>query len=217
MAHDPSVPASLDTLHRALGDLLVAEGLITTDQLARALAEQSAWGGRLGQTLLGLGFVDEGDLAAAIARQWALPVAALDQAPPPKGVASVLPLALAERYGVLALDEAPGPDGRQRFACIDPTHNEGIGAVRRHTGVVPLLAVTTPSELDRHLRRVYYGEGPATVPLADPRLNVTRRSVAPAPEAGSPAERLSAIEARLSATEARLARIEDVLAGRSGR
>ena len=42
-----------------LGDLLVQKGLITEDQLMRALKEQRLRGTKLGETLISLGFVSE--------------------------------------------------------------------------------------------------------------------------------------------------------------
>jgi len=41
-----------------LGDILLREGLISPDQLKKALAEQKASGMRLGYTLVKLGFVE---------------------------------------------------------------------------------------------------------------------------------------------------------------
>ena len=86
-----------------LGDLLVQAGAITAAQLERALKEQLAWGGRLGQVLLSLGFTDEVRIATAIARQLGLPAVDLDRAQLPPQVTQLLPLELAERYGLMPL------------------------------------------------------------------------------------------------------------------
>jgi type IV pilus assembly protein PilB len=53
-----------------LGELLVREGLITPEQLRRALEEQRANGTRLGYNLVSLGFVSEADLTRVLARQY---------------------------------------------------------------------------------------------------------------------------------------------------
>jgi type IV pilus assembly protein PilB len=177
-----------------LGEALVAARVITPEQLERALQEQSSWGGRLGQSLLALGFLGEGELAAAIATQFNLPLVDLDAAPPPETATRLLPVTLAERYGVLAL--GPGPaEGRVHVACIDPTNNEAMTEVRRATGLVPEPCVATPSQIERVIRRNYYGE---TRPLAgpDPRLNVTR-AVAPESAVGSVEDRLGGLSERI--------------------
>ena len=53
-----------------LGDILVRDGLITADQLKRALAEQRSSGMRLGYTLVKLGFIDETEITKMLARQY---------------------------------------------------------------------------------------------------------------------------------------------------
>ena len=42
-----------------LGDWLISKGRITQEQLARALHDQSFYGGRLGTSLIKLGYIDE--------------------------------------------------------------------------------------------------------------------------------------------------------------
>jgi hypothetical protein len=52
-----------------LGELLVDRGLLSARQLELALAEQSRTGRRLGEVLVGLGFVSEQALAAVLLQQ----------------------------------------------------------------------------------------------------------------------------------------------------
>ena len=56
-----------------IGDLLVREGLITRDQLARALDEQRQSGTRVGYNLIKLGFIEENELTKMLARQYKMP------------------------------------------------------------------------------------------------------------------------------------------------
>ena len=51
-----------------LGDLLVREGLITREQLEKALQEQRQNGTRVGYNLVKLGFIAETDLPATYIR-----------------------------------------------------------------------------------------------------------------------------------------------------
>ncbi|MGH7546269.1 MAG: type IV-A pilus assembly ATPase PilB [Gemmatimonadota bacterium] len=53
-----------------IGEVLVREGLVSKDQLRRALEEQRANGTRLGFNLVSLGFVSETDLTRVLARQY---------------------------------------------------------------------------------------------------------------------------------------------------
>ena len=57
---------------RPLGRLLVEQGLLTDEELERALAQQQTTGRRLGETIVELGFVSSPDLASALAAQYGL-------------------------------------------------------------------------------------------------------------------------------------------------
>ncbi len=57
---------------RPLGRVLVEQGLLTDDELERALAEQQTTGQRLGETIVKLGFVSGPELAAALASQYGI-------------------------------------------------------------------------------------------------------------------------------------------------
>jgi hypothetical protein len=57
---------------RPLGRLLVEQGLLTGDDLERALAEQQVTGQRLGETIVKLGFVSGPELANALAAQYGI-------------------------------------------------------------------------------------------------------------------------------------------------
>ena len=57
---------------RPLGRLLVEQGLLTDDELERALVEQQVSGKRLGETIVALGFVSGPDLASALATQYGI-------------------------------------------------------------------------------------------------------------------------------------------------
>lgn len=72
--------------HEPLGEILVREGWVTREQLQRGLTHQREIGKRLGETLVELGYVSEGDVAKALALQFAVPflsLAALSITPVP--------------------------------------------------------------------------------------------------------------------------------------
>src|SRR5262245_6686181 len=58
-----------------LGDILLQSGVISTDQLNRALKAQKQFGGLLGQTLVKLNFCSEEAIAKASAQQLGIPYA----------------------------------------------------------------------------------------------------------------------------------------------
>src|SRR5215210_4151895 len=58
-----------------LGELMVAAGLLTVEQVEQALRAQVMWGGRLGTNLVELGFLDLDQLSQALGRQHRMPSA----------------------------------------------------------------------------------------------------------------------------------------------
>jgi type IV pilus assembly protein PilB len=54
---------------KKLGELLLSEGLIDEIQLSSAIGHQRNWGGKLGSTLIELGFISEDEIARALERQ----------------------------------------------------------------------------------------------------------------------------------------------------
>jgi type IV pilus assembly protein PilB len=171
-----------------LGDVLVDARVLTREQLDRALAEQTAWGGRLGQVLLNLGLLDEQTLASAIARQLGLRLVDLDRLKLPAGVSQLLPLAVAERYGVMPLGRREEPK-RLLLACFDPTMNEALQEAQKASGLQIEVYIATSSAIERAIRRVYYGEAaPEAVPGAGA-FSVTRNTRDPL-EGGSMSDQI---------------------------
>lgn len=159
-----------------LGDVLVGAKVITREQLDLALREQSSWGGRLGQNLLSLGFIDEARLTAAIGAHLGLPTVDLDRARLPASVSRLLPLEICERYGIMPLG-ARQLEGKLLLACFDPTNQEAQVAVRRSAGLIPVIHVATASSIDRAIRRYFYGEAAPTPAPGSPLFTVTRNTM----------------------------------------
>lgn len=72
-----------------LGELLLAEKLVTPEQVEEALETQVVHGGRLGTNLVELGFLQEAELARVLGRQHNLPYAAGEMIPDPQALALV--------------------------------------------------------------------------------------------------------------------------------
>jgi Type II secretion system (T2SS), protein E, N-terminal domain len=86
-----------------IGDLLVKAGVITDLQLKAALAEQSQWGGKLGDILVRMEFVTEEVLVRALSKQTGIARADLSGEPNMEAVAKVSP-ETAEEYGVAPVE-----------------------------------------------------------------------------------------------------------------
>jgi type IV pilus assembly protein PilB len=102
-----------------IGDLLVREGLITREQLARALEEQRQNGTRVGYNLIKLGFIEENELTKMLARQYKMPAIDLARFEVDPKIAKMIPTELAVKNLVIPLKR----DGRTlTIAMADPTN-----------------------------------------------------------------------------------------------
>jgi type IV pilus assembly protein PilB len=148
---------------RRLGDLLIEAGLLTEQQLKAALNEQRKWGGRLGRTVVELGFVTETAIGQMLARQLELPSIDLDTAPLPEDAPKWLRLDLCERYGVFPV--ATNPSVRTiSVATSDPTNLEHLQAIEFATNQKVTPIVATASAIERAIRKYYFGEAPPSAP-----------------------------------------------------
>ncbi len=83
---------------KKIGELLIDEGLLTLEQLNRALEEQRAGGGRIGSVLVKMGFIDEEILVDFLARQFHVPQVSLTKLTIPKDVLGIIPPDIAQKY-----------------------------------------------------------------------------------------------------------------------
>src|SRR5437868_3060622 len=102
-----------------IGDLLVREGLITREQLARALQEQKQSGTRVGYKPVKLGFIEENERTKMLARQYKMPAIDLARFEVDPKIAKMIPTELAVKNLVIPLKR----DGRTlTIAMADPTN-----------------------------------------------------------------------------------------------
>jgi len=122
-----------------IGDYLIAEKLITRDQLNRALDEQRTHGGRVGYHLVKLGYVDELTLARALARQYKVPAVDLTRSELDPALVRLIPSDVARQHVVLPLKR----EGRILYvAMADPTNLRIVDDLkfRTRSDIVPVIA-----------------------------------------------------------------------------
>ncbi|MDQ8163440.1 MAG: ATPase, T2SS/T4P/T4SS family [Gemmatimonadota bacterium] len=123
-----------------LGDLLVKEGLLSREHLAKALQEQAANPGqRIGLTVVKMGLVPETEVVRMLARQFRMPAVDLSRFEVDTRLLKLIPADLASKHTVLPLKR----DGRQLTVAIaDPTAMSVIDDLKFITryDIVPVLA-----------------------------------------------------------------------------
>lgn len=135
----PAAPLSRRLTER-LGDLLIQEGLLTKEGLAKALQEQASTPGhRLGQTIVKMGLVPETAVVRLLARQFRMPAVDLSRFEVDTRLLKLIPAELASKHTVLPLKR----DGRSLTVAIaDPTSMSVIDDLKFITryDIIPVLA-----------------------------------------------------------------------------
>lgn len=137
-----------------IGEMLVQLGRIDSVQLKAALAHQRQWGGRLGGTLVHLGFVGELAFLEALGQQLGVPFVVIgDREIPPK-VLALVPRKLAQARRVLPLQvRAEGRRGQLVVALGDPADLGIIDELGFVTGLAVQPVLAGEADLDQALER----------------------------------------------------------------
>jgi len=148
--HTATAAATADKL----GEILVREGLITLDQLKKALMEQKGTGMRLGYTLVKLGFVEETEVTKMLARQYRMPAVDLSRFEVDPKIIKLLPPDIAVKHTVLPLKR----EGRTlTVAIVDPNNVTAIEDIKFITrcDVFPVIAgeYTLRNAIDRYYQQ----------------------------------------------------------------
>ncbi|MEW5862115.1 MAG: ATPase, T2SS/T4P/T4SS family [Pseudomonadota bacterium] len=137
-----------------LGDILVAQKLISQEQLARALEEQKRSGRKLGRLLVEQGFVTDEQICEAISRQLGIPYVNLKYYNLNQELVRRLPEALARRLRAIVLEEHAGA---YLVGMADPTdlfaYDELARALKREIRVAVVSEPLLVHTIDRIYRR----------------------------------------------------------------
>ena len=114
-----------------LGELLVRNKLIDEKQLAKALEEQRTGGGRLGASLVKLGYLQEEDLAAFLSRQYGVPSINLSEFEIDQSVIQLIPADVVQKYQLVPVNRA---GATLIVAMTDPSNIFAIDDIKFMTG-----------------------------------------------------------------------------------
>ena len=144
--------------YRRLGELLLAAGTITQEDLDRGLALQKTQKGRLGEVLIANGIITEDQLIEALQMQLGIEYIDLSKVNIPTELASVVPKNIAKQYQVVPV--AVKKD-ELYLAMSDPLNFYAIEEVRKavRKKVVPMVAHS--AQVERAIQVLYGNEGAA--------------------------------------------------------
>ncbi|HEY0426479.1 MAG TPA: ATPase, T2SS/T4P/T4SS family [Pyrinomonadaceae bacterium] len=122
-----------------LGEILVRENLITSQQLREALEYQRASGGRLGSNLVKLGIISDDVITAVLSRQYGVPSINLELFQIEDETIKLISHEVALKYSVLPISKV---GATLTLAMADPTNVFAMDDIKFMTGlnVEPVIA-----------------------------------------------------------------------------
>jgi general secretion pathway protein E len=137
-----------------IGEMLMGRGLLSQDDLDRALELQKERGEKIGKVLIDLGFVAARDVLSTLSDQLGMPVVTFDERPATSPETENLPARFLRQFKCLPV---AFHDHTVRLAMADPLDFETIAAVRSCTGLKVEPALAFEQEILDAIDR-YYGQ-----------------------------------------------------------
>ena len=134
-----------------LGQLLLARGIVTAEQIEKALAEQKEKGHRklLGELLVEMGYCTENQIASALAQGYGVPYAQVTPKICDPKVIEILPRDFLEEYIVLPLFKV---DNVLTIAVSEPTNVFLIDEIERISGCKVQIVCSTSKDIKATLQ-----------------------------------------------------------------
>jgi type IV pilus assembly protein PilB len=142
-----------------LGELLVANMLITPEQLQQAVAAQAGSGKRLGQVLVEQGALSEDDIAWALSHQLGYPYVYLSPEIIDAETARLLPEAFVRDRRVLPILRF---GQEMTLAMVDPTDQHTVDEITAQTGLQVRRALALSSNIEQMQNWFFPSRGAAS-------------------------------------------------------
>jgi type IV pilus assembly protein PilB len=137
-----------------LGELLVANNLITREHLARSLEEQKESTGqlRLGTILIKNGFISEQDLTSFLSKQYGVPSINLAELEVDHSVIKIIPADVAQKYQIIPVNRA---GSTLIVAMSDPSNIFAVDDIKFMTGYNVEVVVASEAALKSAIDKFY--------------------------------------------------------------
>lgn len=140
-------------LRKRIGDLLLDAGVITQEQLQKALLQQKELKVRLGDLLISEGYITQQQFIEVLEFQLGIPHVQLYRQKIEQKIINLIPQKMAEQHGVIPIRV----DGNKLIlAMSDPLDYFAIDEIRMATGLRVDPVIASKEELERGIKR-YYG------------------------------------------------------------
>jgi type IV pilus assembly protein PilB len=193
-------------VNRRLGDLLVADGLLTAEQLKKALAEQKGSPEKLGSVLVRLNFVNEDQLIGFLSRQYGVPSITLGQLDIDPDVLKLVPAPIARKYEVIPVRRM---GNSLALAMADPTNVFALDDISFMTNLQVLPLVASQTAIKKAIDRNYESKTEAiSSVLSDMQTDLSNVEVV---EEGEEGAKVDVFELKESADEAPVVKLVNMV------
>jgi type IV pilus assembly protein PilB len=193
-------------VNRRLGDLLVADGLLSAEQLKKALAEQKGSPEKIGSVLIRLNFVNEDQLIGFLSRQYGVPSITLAQLDIDSDVLKLVPAPIARKYEVIPVRKM---GNSLALAMADPTNVFALDDISFMTNLQVLPLVASQTAIKKAIDRNYESKTEAiSSVLSDMQTDLGNVEVVAEGEEGS---KVDVFELKESADEAPVVKLVNMV------
>lgn len=137
-----------------LGEILIKESLITSEQLQKALEHQKQHGGKLGSSLMKMGYITDDQITGVLSRQYGVPSINLKYYEVDQAVIKLIPQDTAVRYQIVPLSRV---GSTLTIAMTDPTNVFAMDDIKFMTGFNVEPVVASESAIADAISK-FYGE-----------------------------------------------------------
>ena len=135
-----------------LGEILVRENLVTSQQLSDALEYQRTNGGRLGSNLIKLGIISDDVITAVLSRQYGVPSINLELFQIEDETIKLIPHEVALKYTVLPISKV---GATLTLAMADPTNVFAMDDIKFMTGLNVEPVIASEASLQSSVSKYY--------------------------------------------------------------
>ncbi len=189
-----------------LGEILIKESLITSDQLQKALEYQKKNGGRLGTCLMKMGFVRDDEITQVLSRQYGVPSINLKYYEVESSVIKLIPQETAVRYQVVPLSRV---GATLTIAMTDPTNVFAMDDIKFMTGFTVEPVVASETDINDAIQK-FYGDVSSVDELSKVMKDLSAEEAADL-EIASEEEELDAASLERAAEEAPIIKLVNLI------
>ncbi len=192
-----------------IGEILVKENVISSDQLGAALKHQRENGGRIGSILISLGFVEDDDITSILSKKYGVPSINLSFFEIDPAIVKLIPMDVAQKHLVIPLSRV---GSTLTVACVDPTNVFAMDDIKFMTGFNVEPVVASEASILEALEK-YYGTQHAIElkKVYDQIANVDKDSVELDLEASLDDEEVSPDQLQRSSEEAPIIKLVNLI------